>query len=54
VDYYSALRNAYYQDRTAMIWNRREHHRPSLHGGPGPLPKVRRPWRARPGVQFTL
>ncbi len=53
VDYYSALRNAYYQDRTAMIWNRREHHRPSLHGGPGPLPKVRRPWRARPGGQFT-
>jgi phospholipid-binding lipoprotein MlaA len=54
VDYYSALRNAYYQDRTAMIWHRREHHRPSLHGGPGPLRKVRRPWRSRPGVQFTI
>lgn len=27
VDYYAALRNAYYQDRTAEIWSRREHHR---------------------------
>ena len=27
VDYYAALRNAYYQNRTAEIWSRREHHR---------------------------
>jgi phospholipid-binding lipoprotein MlaA len=27
VDYYAALRNAYYQNRTAQIWRRREHHR---------------------------
>lgn len=27
VDYYSALRNAYYQTRTAEIWDRREAHR---------------------------
>lgn len=27
VDYYSALRNAYYQTRTAEIWNRRDQHR---------------------------
>jgi len=54
VDYYSALRNAYYQDRTAMIWNRREHHRPTLHPeGPGPLRKVHHPWRSRPGGPIT-
>jgi phospholipid-binding lipoprotein MlaA len=54
VDYYSALRNAYYQDRTAMIWKRREHHRPaSGEEGPGPLRKVRRPWRSRPGGPIT-
>jgi phospholipid-binding lipoprotein MlaA len=28
VDYYSALRNAYYQTRTAEIWDRRDAHRP--------------------------
>jgi phospholipid-binding lipoprotein MlaA len=27
VDYYAALRNAYYQDRVAQIWAGREHHR---------------------------
>jgi len=27
VDYYAALRNAYFQNRTAEIWGRREHHR---------------------------
>ena len=27
VDYYAVLRNAYYQNRTAEIWARREHHR---------------------------
>jgi len=27
IDYYAALRNAYYQNRMAQIWNRREHHR---------------------------
>lgn len=27
IDYYAALRNAYYQNRTAQIWNRRENHR---------------------------
>jgi len=28
MDYYAAFRNAYYQDRTAQIWSRREHRRP--------------------------
>lgn len=28
VDFYSALRNAYYQTRTAEIWDRRDAHRP--------------------------
>jgi phospholipid-binding lipoprotein MlaA len=28
VDYYSALRNAYYQTRTAEVWDRRAAHRP--------------------------
>jgi phospholipid-binding lipoprotein MlaA len=28
VDYYAALKNAYYQDRIARIWTGREHHRP--------------------------
>lgn len=27
IDYYAALRNAYYQNRMAQIWGRREHHR---------------------------
>lgn len=27
VDYYASLHNAYYQTRTAEIWQRREHHR---------------------------
>jgi phospholipid-binding lipoprotein MlaA len=27
IDYYTALRNAYYQNRVAQIWDRREHHR---------------------------
>lgn len=27
IDYYAALRNAYYQHRTAEIWKRRAHHR---------------------------
>jgi phospholipid-binding lipoprotein MlaA len=27
IDYYAALRNAYYQTRIAQIWYRREHHR---------------------------
>lgn len=27
VDYYTALKNAYYQDRVAQIWTGREHHR---------------------------
>ena len=27
VDYYAALKNAYYQDRMARIWTGREHHR---------------------------
>lgn len=53
VDYYSALRNAYYQDRTAMIWSRREHHRSALDAGPGPLPRARRPWRSQPSGPFT-
>lgn len=39
VDYYAALRNAYYQDRTAMIWDRREHRRrPEAESGPDPAP----------------
>lgn len=29
VDYYAALRNAYYQNRIAEIWKRREHWRPT-------------------------
>jgi phospholipid-binding lipoprotein MlaA len=29
VDYYAALKNAYYQDRIAQIWTGREHHRPA-------------------------
>jgi phospholipid-binding lipoprotein MlaA len=29
VDYYSALHNAYYQNRTAQIWGRRAHHLPA-------------------------
>ena len=29
VDYYAALKNAYYQDRLAQIWTGREHHRPA-------------------------
>jgi phospholipid-binding lipoprotein MlaA len=29
VDYYSALHNAYYQNRMAQIWDRREHHLPA-------------------------
>jgi len=54
VDYYSALKNAYYQDRTAMIWNHREDHRPPLDAeGPGPLRKVRHSWRSRPGGRIT-
>lgn len=28
VDYYAVLRNAYFQNRTAEIWDRREHRRP--------------------------
>lgn len=36
VDYYAALRNAYYQDRIAAIWARRQHHRsPSNADGEG-------------------
>jgi phospholipid-binding lipoprotein MlaA len=27
IDYYAALRNAFYQNRMAQIWRRREHHR---------------------------
>jgi len=27
IDYYAVLRNAYYQNRNAQIWERREHHR---------------------------
>jgi phospholipid-binding lipoprotein MlaA len=29
IDYYAALRNAYYQNRLAQIWRGREHHRES-------------------------
>lgn len=32
IDYYAALRNAYYQNRIAQIWNGREHHRASPAG----------------------
>ena len=32
VDYYAALRNAYYQNRTAEIWSRREDRRPKTIG----------------------
>jgi phospholipid-binding lipoprotein MlaA len=34
VDYYAALRHAYYQNRTAQIWDRREHHRDALEQSP--------------------
>jgi phospholipid-binding lipoprotein MlaA len=38
VDYYSALRNAYYQNRTAHIWEHREAHRPEPDGAlAGPM-----------------
>jgi phospholipid-binding lipoprotein MlaA len=30
IDYYAALRNAYYQHRTASIWDRRQHRLPVL------------------------
>lgn len=33
IDYYAALRNAYYQHRIAAIWARREDHRPAPAGG---------------------
>ncbi|MGH7790238.1 MAG: MlaA family lipoprotein [Candidatus Binatia bacterium] len=36
VDYYSSLANAYYQTRTAEIWKRRGHHRPSDADEPSP------------------
>ena len=38
VDYYSALRNAYYQTRTAEIWERRDAHR-AIAGEPPPVTK---------------
>ena len=43
IDYYSALRSAYAQSRTAEIWGRREHHRRS---GPAPEATSRAPTRA--------
>jgi hypothetical protein len=49
VDYYAALRNAYYQDRIARIWTRRAHHRLALADSDGGVRKVRRAWRSRPG-----
>jgi phospholipid-binding lipoprotein MlaA len=36
VDYYSALRNAYYQTRTAEVWDRRAVHRPIADAPPAP------------------
>ena len=36
VDYYSALRNAYYQTRTAEVWDRRDAHRPIAGQPPAP------------------
>lgn len=36
VDYYSALRNAYYQTRTAEVWERRAVHRPIAGQPPAP------------------
>ena len=34
VDFYAAFRNAFYQNRQAEIWSRREHRRPSASDGP--------------------
>jgi phospholipid-binding lipoprotein MlaA len=39
VDYYAALRNAYYQHRTAAIWHRREHRRPDEADAADPAPQ---------------
>ncbi len=35
VDYYAALRSAFYQNRQAQIWSGREHRRPEEGGGDG-------------------
>ena len=39
IDYYAALRNAFYQNRTAEIWARREDRRPSTAGAPAAAPE---------------
>ncbi len=39
VDFYSALRSAYYQDRVAAIWGRREGHRTTREPGSEPTPE---------------
>jgi phospholipid-binding lipoprotein MlaA len=55
IDYYATLRSAYYQNRQAAIWARREHHKPRA---PAPPPAVRlcrpRGPRSSPAGKFPV
>jgi phospholipid-binding lipoprotein MlaA len=52
IDYYAALRNAFYQNRMAQIWHRREHHRATGDGSTdgSPTPALAKPSGSAPNT----